>query len=180
MPIYKEQRGGARHPSFRVVVGIGGKLRQKLFSLKGVSTKQEISAVEKAARELERIWQAEAKKVKQQKQVDAKPLKHCNPIADSGIRGIKMKWRRRETGAGMHYAPMFLVSVAEGTRQCGIIDAGHKKGWKNAVNAYCEFKGIENQASLIKRMPPKSKWDDVRLYYINKFGWDIPLNSFKD
>lgn len=180
MPIYKEQRSGARHQSIRVAVGVGGKLRQKSFSLKGISTEQEINVVEKMAQELEQTWQDEAKKVKQQKNADAKPLKNSNSTADSGVRGIKMKWRRRETGARMHYSPMFLVSVTEGTRQCGIIDAGHKKGWKKAVNAYCEFKGVENQASLLKRMPPKSKWDDVRQYYINKFGWDIPLNSFKD
>lgn len=182
MPIYEiTEPGGARR--LRVAVGIDGKLKQKYFTLsnkrKKITEEEEEKVIKKAQR-LNEQWEAEKQKAAKERATRATTTKRGRSIYDTGVRGLKMVWVAKKRPGNTHYRPAFRVHVSEGHTQQGVLTIGHKKAWKQAVRKYCELKGIRKNAHLFDRMPDKSRWYELRDYYNNELGWDIPNIEIKD
>lgn len=171
MPIYREEKHS--YPKLRVAVGVNGKLRQKYFSLKNVSD-NEINAIYQAAEAIETKWKIESKAGQAKRVLKAKPTERSSEIYRTGVKGIQFKWTRRTVKGNVHYRPGFYVGIAECNKHYGVLKAGHKAGWTQAIKTYCECKGIEINKSLMRRIPSKKKWQEVREHYNCKLGWDIP------
>lgn len=182
MAIYEiSEAGGARR--LRVAVGVDGELRQKYFTLSNQRIKSTPESEEKVllkAQKLNEKWEKEKKKAALQRAMEATTTKRGESVYDTGVRGLKMVWVAKRRPTSTHYRPAFRVHVSEGHTQQGVISVGHKKAWKLAVKKYCEMKGFNKNAHLIERMPDKSRWDELRKYYNEKLGWDIPEIDIKD
>ncbi len=182
MPIYEiTEPGGARR--LRVAVGVDGKLRQKYFTLSNNRKKTSVEEESKILRKAERLnvkWEKEKEKAAMGRAISATTTKRGESVYDTGVRGLKMVWVAKKRPTSTHYRPAFRVHVAEGHTQQGVLTIGHKKAWKLAVKKYCDLKGFRKNAHLIERIPDKSKWEDLRKYYNEKLGWDIPQVAIKD
>ncbi len=175
MPIYEIQNGNYR--AYRVAVGINGKLRQKYFAIKDEMTHKQLETLYYKAVNLDKKWQKELEKQTELRKASATPVsrKNLTPRV-TGVKGIQMLFVKRRNGI----APVFQVNVAEGKGQRAILDCGHKNGWKRAVDVLCELKNIAGteKNKLLKRIPNKSQWNEVREHYL-ALGWDIPEFKIK-
>lgn len=182
MPIYEiTEPGGARR--LRVAVGVDGKLRQKYFTLSNnrkKASEEDEDKVLKKAQKLNEKWEKEKQKAALQRAMEATTTKRGESVYDTGVRGLKMVWVAKKRPTSTHYRPAFRVHVSEGHTQQGVLSVGHKKAWKLAVKKYCELKGFKKNSHLIERMPDKSRWEELRKYYNEELGWDIPEVNIKD
>lgn len=168
--------------AYRVAVIINGEQRQTYFGLSKCKTAEQKLEVYDRAAKLDKQWQEEHQKHKEDKKAKAIPINRVKTVSATDVRGVRMFFIRRQRKSGKpHVIPAFYVHTSEGEKYCGVIKVGHKKGWLNAINTYCDLKGIEKDTGyLLNKIPSKSKWEDVRRHYMDNLGWDMPEIQIKD
>ncbi len=178
-----------KYLGLRVAVSISGKLHQKWFNfrMKGTEVSEmEKDLMRKQAERQEQQWKFEQQLNKEQ-YIRQRKEGNSYSAYKTGVRGIKMKFRKTEKRRGdkyyCHYSPVFIVSgSSQGQtyrKTISIKKHGYDFAWFKACQYAAQKYGISQYDHLIKLKP------DVRQFHLIynwqcKQGWDIPLTSLPD
>ena len=178
MSVYYYKHG--EHPAgfvgFRVATSVGGKYRQRYFSL----NRYEYHEAKRLAYELDRKWKKDIEFEQHKKAVSPVAKRRVsNAIADGFLLQVIRVKKFREGRWKRHYS--FYFSVSTKGYKCSRARIGFSKqqsyyqARRRAFEAYCKLRGLSPlEAKVLKRYLPTKKRAVEILYEIaKKRGYEI-------